>query len=111
MKNTDTRRHRKTVEVVELLYRANTFMERSFDDQVQARKAIQSFTDSFLMSTRNYKGFGYLSAYMKFETDPETGKQMAVVSDESRVFFYVADKLKADYTAYAQMKQREEQGI
>ena len=87
---------RKTVSVGEMLFRANCFLERSPKEQVGERRGTFGLMETMLHATGNYAGFGYLE---QKAIPSSTGVQEWDLGDESRVFFYVATAIKADYNA------------
>jgi hypothetical protein len=52
---------RKTIEVVELVVKANQVFRDSGDEFKAGRAATKLFVEDILMKTGNYKGFRYLS--------------------------------------------------
>jgi len=52
---------RKTIEISEIVARANNMLASSVNCSQDARLAICSFVESILHKTNNYRGFAYLS--------------------------------------------------
>lgn len=92
---------RQTVSVAKMLWHANYYMKHSLDANVGERRGTQATTDQMLHMSGNYAGFGYLN--MK----PNRQGMSPIIPDESRVFFYVANGLRAEYNAYDKKKTEE----
>jgi hypothetical protein len=58
------KRSRKTVNVVDLVRKANDYFRNSIDSEKQGRKAIALFLADVLMTVNKYNGFNYLSKEM-----------------------------------------------
>jgi hypothetical protein len=54
---------RTTIDVLEVVRMANSFMRNSADDRGEERTGVNSFTTSILMKTDNYAGFSYIGGY------------------------------------------------
>jgi hypothetical protein len=88
-------RQKQTMNVGEMLFMCNSFMQRSRPEQVGERKGHQSLMESVLHKTGNYRGFGYLDMTPK-------GDGTFNIPDESRVVMYIHPNLMEDYKAAEQ---------
>ena len=78
---------RKTVEVGTLLHRVNYFLA-SENSTADEREVMCTFVEGVLFDTGNYEGYRYL------DTDEIEG-------NGSRRFYFVSDKIQADYDTAA----------
>ena len=82
---------RNTIEVAEIVVKANQVFRDSEDDYVGGRIATKLFVEDILMKTGNYKGFRYLT---KSDTGAKSfgiafnEKNEPTFYDQSRVCFY-----------------------
>jgi hypothetical protein len=74
---------KKTVNVRELVARANAALKATPDDWVGEREGISMFIQAILMDTDNYRGFGYLPS--EFDED---GKLADWYDDSRRHYYY-----------------------
>lgn len=87
---------KKTIPVAFLLEKANNMLENSIPELIQARESVASFISDVLSETGNYKGFGYIN---------QSADNSGFYGKECRVFFYVADSLKAEYDKYHEARK------
>lgn len=96
-------RNRTTFNVADLLWKVNFFLKNSKPEQVAERLANANLLSSILHDTGNYKGFGYLEQTVvdnfAFSTDVNHSTTRISLGDESRMVYYVSNKLKPDYDA------------
>jgi hypothetical protein len=83
---------RKTIEVGTLLHRLNYFLA-SENSTAEEREVICTFVEGVLFDTGNYQGFRYL------DTDEIEG-------NGSRRFYFVSEKIQADYDAAAALIEK-----
>ena len=78
---------RKTIAVGTLLHRLNYFLasDRSTPEE---REVMATFVEGVLHDTGNYQGFRYL---------PNDHNELDFASDGSRRFYFVSEKIRADY--------------
>jgi hypothetical protein len=86
-------RSKKTVNVADLLWKANFFLKNSKPEQFAERKATHNFMSGILHDTGNYKGFGYHNMV------PKASGEGFDIPDESRTFFYINTNLVEDFNA------------
>jgi hypothetical protein len=83
---------RKTIEVGTLLHRLNYFLAND-KGLPEEREIMCAFVEGVLFDTGNYQGFRYL------DSDDIEG-------DNSRRFYYVSEKIRADYEAAAALIEK-----
>ncbi len=84
---------RTTIDVLDVLDKANTFLKISPDDQRDRRLGVASLLEAILHQTKNYAGFNYLPGIVKNCGTPEQ-----VITDDSRRYYIPSKKLFAEYS-------------
>lgn len=83
---------RTTVNVLDWLDKANTFLKNSPDEQRERRLGVASLLEAILHETKNYAGFIYLPDVVKNSGTPEQ-----VITDDSRRHYLLSKTLEADW--------------
>lgn len=82
---------RKTIDIKDIIEKANHYFCNSSNDLQRERTAMQFFVTSILMDTNNYRGFGYLTkdnVPVENTYGVEYIDNKAFHKDESRIRFY-----------------------
>ena len=87
---------RKTVAVGTLLHRLNYFLA-SDQSTPEEREVMATFVEGVLHDTGNYRGFRYL---------PNDHNELDFESDGTRRFYFVSDRIQAEYDSAAELIQR-----
>lgn len=82
---------RITIDVLDVLDKANTFLKLSQDDQRERRLGVASLLGTILHQTKNYNGFNYLPGIVQNCGTPEQ-----VITDDSRRYYHLSKTLFAE---------------